>query len=69
MEAVTLIVFALVLSIAALVFLFRPYGYGNSIQRVARIGDYQSDPSADTEWRSARIRSGLSSCKQAQNRP
>ena len=60
------IVFTLALLIVALVFLFRPYDYGASSQRLGKIGNHpEFDPSDDTEWRSVKIRPGLGSCRQA----
>ena len=52
--------------IAALLFLFRPYDYGASMRRFGKIENQsECDPSADTLWRSVKIRPGLGSCKQA----
>ena len=66
MSTILLIILAMIALIAALVFLFRPYDYGASMRRLGNI-DNQSeyDSSADTLWRSVKIRPGLGSCKQA----
>ena len=66
MSPIILIIFAIVLILVAVIFLFRPYDYGAGLQRFAKIGkaDADSDPSADTEWRSVKIRPGLICCKQ-----
>ena len=51
-------------AIALMWFLFRPYDYGSRTQRFLQIGgrDSAASPEEDTEWRSARIRPGLSCC-------
>ena len=57
-------ILALVLIALAAIFLFRPYDYGESVKRFKGIaGPKVQDPSADTQWRSVKIRPGLNSCK------
>lgn len=64
MVAIALIV--LVVLIIAVVVLFRPYDYGAGLQRLGNIDSRpETDPSADTEWKSVKVRPGLGSCKQA----
>jgi hypothetical protein len=47
--------------------IFKPYDYGASVQRFKKIEgtDNSNDSSADTKWRSVKIRPGLISCERA----
>lgn len=60
-------IIALCLIAIAVVYFFRPYDYGAQVQQFDRIAnpDSGSDPTADTKWRSVRIRPGLNCCKLA----
>ena len=52
------------IAIALMWLLFRPYDYGSGGQKFLRMGQRGAtvSPDEDTEWRSARIRPGLSCC-------
>ena len=66
MSPILLMIFAAILLVIALVYLFRPYDYGADLEQSSDSDPRPySDPSADTEWRSVKIRPGLGSCKQA----
>ena len=49
--------------------IFKPYDYGASVQRFKKIEgtDNSNDSSADTKWRSVKIRPGLISCERVAN--
>ena len=49
--------------------IFKPYDYGASVQRFKKIEgtDNSNDSSADTKWRSVKIRPGLISCERVEN--
>ena len=67
MSAVLFAVIAFALLVLVVVFLFKPYDYGADLQ-VDRIGGYgdPDDTSADTKWRSVRVRPGLNACKRVE---
>jgi len=56
---------ALCLLAAIIMLVFKPYDYGASMKRFQKIAspDDNPDTSADTKWRSVKIRPGLISCK------
>ncbi len=64
MNIILISVFGMVAAIALMWFLFRPYDYGTGEQKALNLGGRQANlnPAEDTEWRSARIRPGLSCC-------
>jgi hypothetical protein len=51
--------------VAIIMLVFKPYDYGASLQKFTKIGnvDGADDTSADTKWRSVKIRPGLISCE------
>ena len=66
------ILFAVVIicMLAGIVMLvFKPYDYGASVQRFKKIEgtDNSKDSSADTKWRSVKIRPGLISCERVES--
>ena len=67
MSAVLFAVVAFALLVLVVIFLFNPYDYGASL-RVDRIGsdDDLDDSSADTKWRSVKVRPGLNACKRVE---
>jgi len=50
---------------AVVMLVFEPYEYGGKITRFKKIGSHtdDSDTTADTRWRSVKIRPGLISCQ------
>ncbi len=67
MSAILFAVIAFALLALVVVFMFRPYDYGASL-RVDRIvsDDVSNDTSADTKWRSVKVRPGLNACKRVE---
>ncbi len=67
MSAVLFAVIAFALLVLVVLFLFKPYDYGANLQ-VDRIGvdDDPDDTSADTRWRSVKVRPGLNACKRVE---
>ncbi len=67
MSTILFAVVAFSLLVLVVVFLFKPYDYGTSL-RVDRIGSGgdSGNASADTKWRSVRVRPGLNACKRVE---
>ncbi len=67
MSAVLFAVVAFALLVLVVVFLFKPYDYGASLRVEAIRGDdARDDTSADTKWRSVKVRPGLNACKRVE---
>ncbi len=67
MSAILFAVIAFALLVLVVVFMFRPYDYGASL-RIDRIvsDEVPIDDSADTKWRSVKVRPGLNACKRVE---
>ena len=54
--------------VAVVILVFRPYDYGADVKAFKKIGDSDEtgDKSADTQWRSVKIRPGLIACNSIQ---
>jgi len=65
MSTILFALLALCLLVLTVVYFFKPYEYGSSLRRFKKIapGDDEAIDSLDTQWRSVRIRPGLSCCK------